>query len=58
MHFSSKSCDLWKRKILWMRKACTNWENKKFFFNKACICGFFLNSNTIKAKQPGMDSKF
>ncbi|RIY23704.1 hypothetical protein CJI50_05605 [Bifidobacteriaceae bacterium NR021] len=30
---------------------------KKFFFNKACMCGFF-NSNTIKAKQPGMDSNF
>ncbi len=22
------------------------------------MCGFFLNSNTIKAKQPGMDSNF
>lgn len=31
---------------------------KKFFFNKACMCGFFLNSNTIKAKQTIMDSNF
>ncbi len=58
MHFSSKSCALWKRKILCMRKACTYWKNKKFFFNKVCMYGFFFNSNTIKAKQTIMDSNF
>lgn len=47
-----------KEKFLWMRKACTYWKNKKFFFNKACMCGFFFNSNTIKAKQTIMDSNF
>ena len=41
-----------------MRKPYTNWKNKKFFFNKACMCGFFFNSNTIKAKQTIMDSNF
>ena len=47
-----------KEKFYVFEKPALIGKIKKFFFNKACMCGFFFNSNTIKAKQPGMDSNF